>query len=68
MTTAPRPLSLQGKGKKAAQLVEEFRQTYRTTCCKGLTARFEWLGKEHIDSCREMTAATADMVDRLLRK
>ncbi|PLX80017.1 MAG: hypothetical protein C0615_01745 [Desulfuromonas sp.] len=61
-------LSLRGKKKKASMLVERFRQEYRTTCCKGLTARFEWNSKEHITNCRDMTARTAEMVAELLRE
>ena len=61
-------LSLQGEGKKASQLVEQFREQYRTTCCKGLTARIEWLSKEHIENCREMTAETAEIVEKLLKE
>ena len=59
-------LRLQGQGSKAAKLVEQFKARNRTTCCKGLTARFEWLSREHIDNCREMTAETADLVAQLL--
>jgi len=60
-------LSLQGQGKKAALLIEQFKARNRTTCCKGLTARFAWLSREHIDNCREMTADTADLVEQLLK-
>ncbi len=59
-------LSLQAKGSKASRLVADFKAKYRTTCCKGLTAPYLWLSREHIDSCREMTAETAEMVARLL--
>ncbi len=61
-------LSLQAQGDKASKLVAEFRSQFKTTCCKGLTAKYEWLGKEHIQSCRELTAETADLVARLLEK
>ena len=59
-------LSLQGLGDTASELVAEFRAQFKTTCCKGLTARYEWLSKEHIQSCLELTAETADLVARLL--
>jgi len=59
-------LSLQGQGKKAAQLIEQFKGRNRTTCCKGLTARFVWLSREHLDNCRELTADTANLVEQLL--
>ena len=61
-------LSLQGQGNKASQLIEQFRTQYKTTCCKGLTVRHQWLSKEHIESCREMTAETAGIVASLLKK
>ena len=61
-------LSLQGQEDKASELVEEFRAQFKNTCCKGLTARYEWLSKEHIQGCRELTAETAALVARLLEK
>lgn len=61
-------LSLQAQGDKASMLVSEFSAQFKTTCCKGLTARYEWLSKEHIQSCRELTVETADIVARLLEK
>ena len=67
VTGATISLSLQGHGDKASRLVDAFREQYRTTCCKGLTARFEWMSREHLEACREMTAETADMVNRLLK-
>lgn len=61
-------LSLQGKAHKASRLVEEFKNKYRTTCCKGLTLPYQWMSREHLENCRAMTAGTADMVARLLEK
>jgi len=61
-------LSLQGRGDRASDVVDEFKERFKTTCCKGLTARYDWLGQEHLENCRELTAATADMVARLLEE
>ncbi len=68
VTGATMSLSLQGHGDKASQLVEAFKQQYKTTCCKGLTAQYQWLSREHLESCRELTAETADLVAKLLQK
>ena len=68
VTGATISLQLQGKGSRASQLIDAFKQQYKTTCCKGLTARYQWLSKEHLESCRELTAETADLVANLLKK
>lgn len=61
-------LSLSGKKKYASRLVEDFKARHRTTCCKGLTAAFEWRSDAHLANCRDLTAETAEAVTRLLTK
>jgi len=60
-------LGLKGKGKRARKLMEEFVARNRITCCKGLTAPYRWLSREHLANCRRITVETAEMVARLLK-
>lgn len=60
-------MSLRCKGKKAAQLREEFKAGKRETCCKALSVPYPWLCEEHKANCRWIIAETAVLVERLLR-
>lgn len=59
-------LGFSGKGKKAARLMEDFKKAHRTTCCRGLSAPYKWLSREHLANCRRLTADTAERVAQLL--
>lgn len=59
-------LGLQGKGKRSAEVVTEFKKHNRTTCCKALSAPFVWMSKEHSDNCRRLTVETADHIAKIL--
>ena len=59
-------LGLQGKGKRSAEVVTEFKKRNRTTCCKALSAPFVWMSTEHSDNCRRLTVETAEHIDKIL--
>lgn len=61
-------LGLLGKGKRNAELVAAFRSEFRTTCCRALTKDYRWLSREHKANCRQLTVATAGMVEQLLKR
>ena len=61
-------LGLQGKGKRSAEIVTEFKKRNRTTCCKALSAPFVWLSAEHSDNCRRLTVETAEHIARMLNE
>jgi len=59
-------LGLSGRAERSGQLVEAFRDEFRTTCCRGLSKDYRWLSNEHLANCRRITVATAGMVEKLL--
>jgi C_GCAxxG_C_C family probable redox protein len=59
-------LGLAGKADRAGQLMANFKETYRSTCCRSLSREYRWLSKEHLANCREITIMTAAMVEELL--
>ncbi|WP_197463681.1 C-GCAxxG-C-C family protein [Desulfuromonas sp. DDH964] len=61
-------LGLRGQRKRAGELVAAFKARNRITCCKGLSAGYAWMSREHRQNCRRMTMETAEIVDRLLRR
>lgn len=61
-------LGLNGKGKKAAKLVEAFKERHRVTCCVALSKAYHWKSREHLVNCRRITEETAEMVEQLLRE
>lgn len=61
-------LGLNGKADRSAELMTTFKEKFRTTCCRGLSKDHQWLSKEHLADCREITTATARMVEELLQK
>ena len=60
-------LGLGGRRKRAGELVAAFKARNRTTCCKGLSAGYAWMSREHKQNCRRMTTETAEVVARLLQ-
>lgn len=61
-------LGLKGKKKLAGRLVDNFRDRHKVTCCKGLSAPFDWLSDRHLANCRRLTVATAEDVATMLEK
>ncbi len=59
-------LGLAGKADRSNHLISRFQQSYRTTCCRGLSKDYEWLSKEHLANCRKITVETAAIVTELL--
>jgi len=59
-------LGLCGQRRRAGELVAAFKARNRTTCCKGLSAGYAWMSREHRQNCRRMTIETAEIVGRLL--
>lgn len=59
-------LALKGKGKKADDLVREFKESFRVTCCSVLSRPYEWKSRDHLANCRRITEETARMVERML--
>jgi C_GCAxxG_C_C family probable redox protein len=60
-------LGLMGRGDRSGELVAAFRKSFQTTCCRSLSRDHRWLSREHLANCRSITAATAALVDGLLR-
>jgi C_GCAxxG_C_C family probable redox protein len=61
-------LALAGHPEQSGKLVAAFRAEFRTTCCRGLSNDYRWLSREHLANCRRITAATAGMVEELLKE
>ncbi len=61
-------LGYRGRGHQSGALVKEFKAAYRVTCCSALSKPYTWKSPEHLANCRNLTAATADMVAKLLDK
>lgn len=61
-------LALQGKGKRSADVVTEFKKRNRTTCCKALSSPFVWMSADHSANCRRLTVETAEHIDRILNE
>lgn len=60
-------LGWSGKGGKAEDLVAEFKNRYRVTCCVALTRTYKWKSREHLANCRKITEDTAEIVQKLLK-
>lgn len=61
-------LSLKGKGKKAAELMDEFKKKNRVTCCAALSRPYKWKSREHLANCRRITEETATLVETILQR
>ena len=61
-------LGLAGQADRADRLMESFKKTFRTTCCKGLTNDYEWMSMEHYAHCRQLVQTTTKIVDKLLKE
>ncbi len=61
-------LGLRSKAKLSGELVAAFRERNRVTCCKALSAPFQWQSGDHRENCRRLTVETADMVAHLLKE
>jgi len=61
-------LGLAGRSGESRQLIDEFREAFRTTCCRGLSKDYRWQSKEHLANCRRITCQTAAMVEVLLEE
>ena len=59
-------LGLAGKADASERLMTEFKDNFRTTCCKGLSKDHQWLSKEHLANCRQITMKTAAITEKLL--
>lgn len=60
-------LGLTGNGRDSGELVANFKEVFKTTCCRGLSKDYEWMSTEHQANCRRITVATADLVERILK-
>jgi len=61
-------LGLKWRADRTADLMTAFKESYKTTCCRGLSKSYLWMSDEHQASCRKITVATAGMVERLLQE
>jgi C_GCAxxG_C_C family probable redox protein len=61
-------LGLNGRSGRSGELVAAFRDTFRTTCCRGLSKDYQWLSRNHLANCRHITTTTAAMVEKLLQE
>ncbi|MBW2452806.1 MAG: C_GCAxxG_C_C family protein [Deltaproteobacteria bacterium] len=61
-------LGFAGKAKHSGELIAAFKDTYQTTCCRGLSKDYSWLSKDHLANCRKVTVTTARLVEQLLSK
>lgn len=59
-------LGLSGQSHKAGKLVALFRDRNKVTCCKSLSASYQWKSPEHLANCRRITVETAEMTEALL--
>jgi C_GCAxxG_C_C family probable redox protein len=59
-------LGLKGKKHRSGDLVEQFKQRHKVTCCKGLTAAYRLSGRERLAHCRGLTVTTAADVIALI--
>ncbi|PLX73795.1 MAG: hypothetical protein C0614_12560 [Desulfuromonas sp.] len=59
-------LGLAGKPEQSRQLIDAFREAFRTTCCRGLSKDYRWQSKEHLTNCRNITRRTAAIVEEIL--
>lgn len=61
-------LGLSGQSKRSGKLIAAFRARHKVTCCKALSAGYRWHSPEHLANCRQITVATAEMVEALLQE
>jgi hypothetical protein len=59
-------LGLNWRADRSADLIVAFKETFQTTCCRGLSKNYEWMSEEHQANCRTITVTTAGMVENLL--
>ncbi len=59
-------LGLKWRADRSADLMSAFKETFQTTCCRGLSKSYEWMSEEHQVNCRKITVTTAGMVEKLL--
>ncbi len=59
-------LGICGKGNRAGELVDRFRQARKVTCCAALSRDYKWKSREHLANCRRITEETAGIVAELL--
>jgi C_GCAxxG_C_C family probable redox protein len=59
-------LGLNWRADRSADLIAAFKETFQTSCCRGLSKSYEWMSEEHQRNCRKITVAAAGMVEKLL--
>ena len=59
-------LGLNWRADRSADLIAVFKETFQTSCCRGLSKSYEWMREEHQRNCRKITVAAAGMVEKLL--
>jgi len=59
-------LGLNWRADRSADLIAAFKETFQTSCCRGLSKSYEWMSEEHQINCRKITVTAAGMVEKLL--
>lgn len=59
-------LGLNWRADRSADLIAAFKETFQTSCCRGLSKGYEWMSEAHQRNCRNITVAAAGMVEKLL--
>lgn len=53
---------------KATQLVEKFKKRHKFTCCKALTAGFDFHSKDRKLHCSKMLESSCDILESILKE
>ena len=59
-------LGLNWRADRSVDLITAFKEAFQTTCCRGLSKRYEWMSEKHQGNCRKITVTAAGMVEKLL--